>query len=77
MLYTYICMLHGIPYTSQSLFCIQYIISGHLNSAAQNDRAACTVSSWGETIQIGSWRRTPRHMLWLEIVEDQFTVTQW
>ena len=48
-----------------------------LNSAAQNDRAACTVSSWGETIQIGSWRRTPRHMLWLEIVEDQFTVTQW
>ena len=25
----------------------------------------------------GSWRRNPRHMMWLEIVEDQLTVTQW
>ena len=26
---------------------------------------------------IGSWRRNPSHMLWLEMVEDQFNVTQW
>ena len=48
MLYSYTCMLHSIPSTRHSLFCIQYIISGHLKSAPQN---AHVVSSRGESIQ--------------------------
>jgi len=48
MLYSYTWMLHCIPYTHHHFFCIQYIISGHLNSAAQNARA---IFSRGESIQ--------------------------
>ena len=48
MLYSYTWMLHCIPYTHHQFFCIQYIISGHLNSAAQNARA---IFSRGESIQ--------------------------
>ena len=51
MLYSYTCMLHSIPSTRHSLFCIQYIISGHLNSAPQNAHVAHAVSSRGELIQ--------------------------
>ena len=51
MLYSYTCMLHSIPSTRHSLFFIQYIISGHLNSAPQNAHVAHAVSSRGESIQ--------------------------
>ena len=51
MLYSYTCMLHGIPYMHHQLFCIQYIIAGHLNSAAQNACAPCVVLPRGQSIR--------------------------
>jgi len=44
-------MLHGIPYTHHQLLCIQYIISGHLNSDAQNARVPRAIFSRGKSIQ--------------------------
>ena len=43
--------IHSIPYTRHQKVCIKYIISGYLNSAAQNDRASRAVLPRGEAIQ--------------------------
>jgi len=39
-------------------------------------RQAYVKITWYVIYVIGSWLHNPDHMLWLKIVEDQFTVTQ-
>ena len=70
MVYSYTCMLHGIPDTRHLLVCIKCTISGHLNSAAQNGRVPRAVLPRGESIQ--NCVNCLIHLLYKRYTQDEF-----